>query len=320
MRLPEEEKLPFLENPIIPEDLKQLHREYSQYLNVKNYSKHTVLAYTKDIEDFWTFLVKESLPYLDLQMVDIRSYFSNMQTLQNMEKLSQRRKLSSIRCAYRYMFRVGKIAQNQSLEIRFPKAKKKLPKYIKPQVLEKTLDFSNRQSIYAASSSFTNKRDKAILEMLYSSGMRVMEIANAEMGQLSNDCSELKIVGKGNRERIVFIGEEAKKSLQEYLDERTKKEVTTSKIFCNARGDQLTTRGIHFILNGRKLELGLEDNLSPHKFRHTFATDLLNSGAGIREVQELLGHKSIASTQIYLTVSQEKLREVYRKSHPHAKK
>lgn len=286
---------------------------FRDYLHLeKNYSAHTQSAYLRDLKFFLEFCLKEGIDFLEIEVVDIRSYFADLARERNLDKKTQTRKLSSLRTFYRCLFQRDWIPSNPILSVNFPKTKKRIPKSYKPIETEEILEYESKEA-----SPLLEKRDRAILEILYSSGMRVFELVNAKKKDLSSDFRSLKVLGKRRKERYVYLGDEAVLCLKEYLELRG--ETPEEEIFLNQRGKKLTTRGVRYILNERRKAMGFEKSLTPHKFRHTFATDLLDAGADIRAVQELLGHSSLSSTQIYLSVSKEKLKEIYRKAHPHAK-
>ncbi|MCC5815121.1 MAG: tyrosine-type recombinase/integrase [Leptospira sp.] len=286
---------------------------FKDYLDIeKNYSIHTQSAYLRDLKFFLEFCLREEIDFLEMEIVDIRSYFASLSQEKALDKKTQTRKLSSLRTFYRCLFQKDIIPSNPILSVSFPKTKKKLPKNFKPGETEDLLDYHDKES-----SPILEKRDKAILEILYSSGMRVFELVNAKLSDLSGDRRSLKIMGKRRKERFVYIGDEALTALNDYLAVREHEK--EEEIFLNQRGKKLTTRGVRYILNERRKAMGFEKSVTPHKFRHTFATDLLDAGADIRAVQELLGHASLSSTQVYLSVSKDKLKEIYRKAHPHAK-
>ncbi|MBE7410752.1 MAG: tyrosine-type recombinase/integrase [Leptospiraceae bacterium] len=287
-------------------------KQFSIYIEIeKNYSIHTKAAYLKDLSLFYEFCIQEGVDFLEIEPIDFRSFFAHTLKKQAMDKKTQSRRLSSLRTFYKLLHRNDLIKENPVLSVRFPRTKKNLPKNFSPCETEDLLEHNNL-------TPNLEKRDKAILEILYSTGIRVFELVGAKLTDLSSDITTLKVLGKRQKERYVFIGEHAKEALQNYLKER---EVSNNSeyIFLNQKGKKLTTRGIRYILSTRRKLMGFDKTVTPHKFRHTFATDLLDAGADIRAVQELLGHASLSSTQIYLNVSKDKLREVYRKSHPHAK-
>ena len=304
---------------VFPEECSPIMKEciakFRIYLSVeKNYSLHTSAAYLRDLKFFFEFCLKEDINFLELENIDVRSYFAYLAKKDKLEKKTQSRKLSSLRTFYRYLHRESLIPENPVLSVRFPKTKKTIPKNFSPIETTEILEYEKE-----ASKPLVEKRDRAILEMLYSSGVRVFELVNSKITDLSEDKTTLKVLGKRGKSRYVFIGEEARNILEEYLEHRKLEFLESEYIFLNQKGEKLTTRGVRYILNERKKQMGFDKKITPHKFRHTFATDLLNAGADIRAVQEMLGHSSLSSTQIYLTVSQERLREIYRKAHPHAK-
>jgi integrase/recombinase XerC len=287
---------------------------FRTYLKIeKNYSEHTLFAYLRDMKFFFEFCLKEEIDFLSVDVLDVRGYFADLKTTKKLDKRTQSRKLSSLRTFYKYLFREGKVPANPILSVSFPRTKKKLPKNFTQIETEDILDYHTEEK-----STSLNKRDKAIVEILYSTGLRVFELVNAKLSDLNSELTSLKVLGKRKKERYVFIGEEAKFALSEYLEERGT-HPKAEEIFLNQRGGKLTTRGIRYILAERRSLMGMEKPITPHKFRHTFATDLLNAGADIRAVQELLGHSSLSSTQVYLSVSRDRLKEVYRNAHPHAK-
>jgi len=285
---------------------------YRLYLKVeKNYSEHTLTAYLRDLKFFWEFCLREEIQYLEADVLDVRAYFSYLKSDKKQDKRTQTRKLSSLRTFYRFLNRRDIIPTPPILSVSFPKTKKKLPKHFNPLETEELLDYAHEDK------SQSQNRDQAIVEVLYSTGVRVFELVNAKLSDLSSDLKSLKVMGKRRKERFVFLGKEARQALGAYLEERATS--LSPEIFLNQRGHKLTTRGIRYILKERKTLIGFDKSITPHKFRHTFATDLLNAGADIRAVQELLGHSSLSSTQVYLSVSRDRLREIYRNSHPHAK-
>ncbi len=293
--------------------MKECIQIFREYLDLeKNYSLHTQSAYLRDLKFFLEFCLKEEIDFLEIDTVDVRSYFASLAEEKALDKKTQTRKLSSLRTFYRCLFQREMVPSNPILSVRFPRTKKRLPRNFQPGETEELLEYSSEQI-----SPILERRDKAILEVLYSTGMRVFELVNARMEDLSADLSVIKVLGKRRKERFVYLGEEAKKALQGYLEVRSNG--GDSEIFLNQRGKKLTTRGVRYILNERRRRMGFQKKVTPHKFRHTFATDLLDAGADIRAVQELLGHNSLSSTQVYLSVSKEKIKEIYRKAHPHAR-
>lgn len=290
--------------------------KFLTYLRIeKNYSQNTLNAYSIDLKFFFDFCQKEQLDILRIEPVDIRSYFAFLAKNNGLDRRSQSRKLSSLRTFYKVLLRENLVPSNPALQISFPRVRREIPKNFRIGETEEILSFETESA-----SEILEIRDKAMIEVLYSSGLRVFELVNAKLSAISKDLKILKVLGKGQKERYVYFGKEAVHSLQSYLDRRNELFPDAEEIFLNQKGKKLTTRGVRYILNERRKKMGWEKTITPHKFRHTFATDLLDAGADIRAVQELLGHSSLSTTQIYLSVSKEKIKEVYRKAHPHARK
>ncbi|EMG24326.1 ATP-dependent protease HslVU, peptidase subunit [Leptospira interrogans serovar Copenhageni str. LT2050] len=233
--------------------------------------------------------------------MDIRSYFAYLAKKHEIDRRSQSRKLSSLRTFYKVLLREDLVKSNPATQLSFPKVRKEVPKNFRINETEEILEFESENA-----SEVSEIRDRAMIEVLYSSGLRVFELVNAKLNSLSKDLTVLKVLGKGRKERFVYFGKEAVSSLQKYLEYRNVSFPDAEEIFLNQRGKKLTTRGVRYILNERRKKMGWEKTITPHKFRHTFATDLLDAGAEIRAVQELLGHSSLSTTQIYLSVSKEK--------------
>jgi integrase/recombinase XerC len=300
----------------LPEQWNALALGFFEYLSIeKNYSDHTIYNYMSDLYFFFAFCLKEEIEILHIDHLVLRSYFAELSLEKKIEKKTQSRKLSSLRTFYKYLFREEIVKENPVTSIKFPRMKKRIPKNFSPLEMTKILEPEEVEESHK--SPVIQFRDKALLEVFYSTGMRVSEMVTCKWEDLSNDKTQMKILGKGKKERYVYLGVYAVKALEEYAEVYSyeKKGI----LFRNFRGEGLTTRGIRFILEKFQRQIGLDKTITPHKFRHSFATDLLDSGADIRYVQELLGHTSLSTTQIYLTVSKEKLKEVYRKAHPHAK-
>ncbi|MFB5651450.1 site-specific tyrosine recombinase/integron integrase [Leptospira wolffii] len=304
-------KIPTFES----ETLNYAANRFYEYLRVeKNYTQNTLNAYLLDLKSFFEFCQKEQIQIYELESVDVRSYFAYLAQNQGLDRRTQSRKLSSLRTFYKVLLKDNLVPGNPILSVSFPKTRKQVPKNFRIEETESILDFENENA-----SEILNLRDKAIIEVLYSTGLRVFELVDASLTQLSADHTILKVLGKRRKERFVYLGKEAVDCLKEYLESRPRFRPKCDEIFLNQKGNKLTTRGVRYILNERRKRMGWDKPITPHKFRHTFATDLLDAGADIRAVQELLGHSSLSTTQVYLSVSKEKIKEVYRKAHPHAR-
>jgi integrase/recombinase XerD len=218
---------------------------------------------------------------------------------------------------FSFLLRTGNIEDNPAEELDSPKVKKQLPQTLTPEEVDSLL-------AQPAKTGDTPKalRDTAILEMLYATGMRVSEIASVTLDDVDLQAGTVRCVGKGSKERMMPLYAEATKAVQTYLDKGRSRLLGANKaertLFLNPRGEGLTRQGLWLIIKGYARQLGLEDRVTPHTLRHSFATHMLNGGAGLREVQRLLGHANISTTQVYTHISQDRLRQVYDESHPRA--
>lgn len=303
---------------------------FMKYLLVeKNASEKTIEAYNKDLIQFYNLLRDESdnenseyninvlienddIVITSVKAEEIRSYMEFCYD-SGMAASSIERKLSSIKSFFKFLYNRDIIEKNVAHGIAFPKQAKKVPKFLYEKQVDEILSFELK--------TFLDYRDRALLEVFYSTGARISEITGAKLVYLDLKDSTLRVMGKGSVERVVFLTETAKKYLEKYLEQREKKFGNLSdSLFVNNQGNQLTERGIFYIINKRAKAAGYTDYVSPHTFRHSFATELLNNGADIRSVQEMLGHKHLAATQIYTHTTRKRLQKIYEKCHPHAKK
>ncbi|MBR4749567.1 MAG: tyrosine recombinase XerC [Abditibacteriota bacterium] len=275
--------------------------------SVKNRSENTITAYKKDIEDFFLFLGDKTA-----DKTLIRSYLGQLGK-QGVGKRSAARKLSALRTFFNYLIDRGAVGVNPFDEVKAPKTDKKLPGFIKENLMEELLALPDRSTPCGA-------RDAAILELFYSTGMRIGELTALDLSDIDLSGEEMTILGKGNRERVVLVGSYARKALEEYLALRPHL-VTDDRnpaLFLGRTGKRLADTSIGRMLNRYTLQLSEYMHISPHMLRHSFATHMLNNGADIRCVQELLGHKRLETTQIYTHVSIEHLKEEYKRAHPRA--
>ena len=295
------------------------------------FSPHTVRAYLNDVGQFCDYLrlspavfdpssdaAPDTQPAVSLdalrraQRNDIRSFLAHVRTAGGSARTSAR-KLASIRCAYRFFCRIGELDANPAQDVRSPKLGRDLPDVLSvPEVtaLIETPDTSEPAGI----------RDKAILETLYSGGIRASELTGLRLGDLDLDQGVMSVLGKRQKRRIAYLGTHAIEAIQTYLAARPAMgSPDHDRVFVNLRGGPLTSRSVQRVI-GRHARLALpgRKGVSPHTLRHTFATHMLDAGADLRVVQELLGHESLSSTQIYTHVSIDRLKQVYRDTHPHA--
>lgn len=302
--------------------------EFERHLRVeRGLSLHTVRAYVKDLEQFADYVengaasfarAPEERPEATFralgraQRVDVRAFLAHVQSSGATPRTAAR-KLASLRTAYSYFLRIGALNANPAEAVKAPKLARDLPDVLSiPEVtaLIEAPDCSEPLGL----------RDRALLETLYSSGIRAAECAGLRIGQVDLEQGAMTVLGKRRKERIAYLGRCAQDALRAYLAVRGQLGAPkTDRVFVNARGGPLTTRSIQRIIERHaQTALPLRRDVSPHTLRHTFATHMLDAGADLRVVQELLGHESLSSTQIYTHVSIERLKDVYRSAHPHA--
>lgn len=284
--------------------------KYLEYLKIqKNYSINTIEGYEEDIEFFKKFLDKNSYNFLEVEYKDIRQFFNYMDSLK-LSKNTISRKISSLRSFYKYLARNNYIKYNPFSLTKGPKKDKLLPKFLYYNELEEMFNICDTTTFYGL-------RDRLILEILYATGIRVGELEYMKIKDINFYENKIKILGKGNKERIVYFGEYTREILDLYLKQRTDK---NEYLLINNHKERLTSRGIRYILNKIIAKTSIETKISPHMLRHTFATHMLNEGCDLLSVQELLGHESLRATQVYTHVTNDRLKDVYLKTHPRNKK
>lgn len=278
----------------------------------KNYSIETINSYHIDINEFLEYLDSESIIYKNVNYDDIRFYLMFLNNKNNNNSTISR-KISSLRSFYKFLLNKNIIKSNPFTLINLPKKEKKLPRFFYYNELELLFSVPDL-------STPLGQRNRLILEMLYATGVRVSELVNIKISDISSN--EIRILGKGNKERIVRFGDYCDEILSKYLRDGYKKLNINNLdfLFLNNDGNKLTTRGVRFILDNIIERTTLEKKISPHMLRHSFATHLLNEGCDILTVQELLGHESLTATSIYTHITNDRLKEVYYKCHPRAKK
>jgi integrase/recombinase XerC len=297
--------------------MEQLIQNFREYLgSERNYSKHTVKAYITDIGEFLRVikekkLVGENAGAIDFEKLDetpVRAYISWLYTRNSRSSIS--RKLASVRTFFEFLIRKGALKNNLAKLVPTPRGEKRLPTFLTVDEVVKLLSIEGSGALIS--------RDIAVLELLYSSGLRVSELVGINLNDIDLKNLTVKVLGKGNKERIVPVGSKAAHALDEYLRERLGMNPGGDHLFVNTRGDRLNVRSVDRIIRKYALLAGIPKNVSPHVLRHTFATHLLGGGADLRAIQEMLGHKSLSTTQRYTHTSIEKLMEIYDKTHPRA--
>ena len=280
--------------------------KFLSYLEIeKNYSDYTILNYKIDLEEFFGFL--GGTAFKDVDYPVLRRYLAQIRQ-RNLKPRTVARKLSCIRSFFKYLQREGIINKNPAVLLMTPKLDKPLPKFLTEQEVVRLIEAPKEGKA-------PTLRDRAIFETLYSTGIRVSELVGLDISAVDMIGNVIRVRGKGKKERIVPIGEKAIDAIKAYCDGRLQK---SNALFLNKNGKRLTTRSISDIINKYIKIEGMAKNISPHVLRHSFATHLLNRGADLRSVQELLGHVNLSTTQIYTHLTTEKLKNVYNQAHPRA--
>lgn len=293
-------------------------KEFLDYIiKQKNYSSNTAKNYEIDIIEFKDYLEKEGISYLDIDYEFIKGYLMELYN-RKLSRNSVARKLSSLRSFYKYLFNNNLIKTNPFKYVATPKKEKRLPKYLGIEELEIIFNVPDINLSLG-------QRDRLILEVLYATGLRVSELVNVKISDVDFYRKEIRVLGKGNKERITPFGDYCLEAINMFMNDGRKKILEKHHTSCeyliiNEHGMKITTRGVEKIIDNIVKKAALKKHVSPHMLRHSFATHLLSEGCDIRTVQELLGHESLESTQIYTHVSNERLRTVYLKCHPLNKK
>jgi tyrosine recombinase XerC len=280
--------------------------KFFTYLEVeKNYSGHTILNYRIDLNEFALFLGGTSIA--DVGYPDLRRFLGQLKARQ-LKPRSLARKLSSLRSFFRFLQREKILTSNPAKLLVTPKLDKPLPHFMSEDEAVRIIEAprSGKQG---------SLRDKAIFEVLYSTGIRVSELVGLDVEDVDFISNLIRVMGKGKKERIVPVGETALNALKNYLDSRGEE---SKFVFANKGGTRLSDRSVRNIINKYILQQAMSRHVSPHMFRHSFATHLLDHGADLRSVQELLGHVNLSTTQIYTHLTTDKLKKVYDKAHPRA--
>ncbi|MDD3295962.1 MAG: tyrosine recombinase XerC [Candidatus Omnitrophica bacterium] len=284
--------------------------KFINYIAVeKNYSPYTAVYYRADLKKLEDFLNSRSVT--DIQNIDyfILRKFLSVLNEEQIKKRTVSRKISTFKSFFKFLMRESIIKSNPAASLLYPRMEKPLPKFLTENEVKKILDMPTGEGLLQL-------RDKAIMEFLYSTGARVSEMVSLKAEEVDLIGGIVKVKGKGRKERLLPLGEPAILSIKRYLDKRND---TNRALFINKRGGALTDRGVRNIIDKYISKTALLLKASPHTFRHSFATHLLNRGADLRSVQELLGHSSIATTQVYTHLTIDSLKNVYQKAHPRAK-
>ncbi len=299
-----------LENIFKDKKINSIVYEYVEYLNSKSLSKNTIRNYLYDLIDYFSYCKNNNLsPAKSVKQKDLRPLLSHIINT-GIKQSSVIRKISSVKSFCVFLERFNYSKENHSSLLSMPKKGKKLPKIFSENeinTLIKTIERHPKK----------NLRDEALIEIIYSTGMRVGEVSKIKIGDIDFNKSEVKVLGKGNKERIVILSNKAKQKIRNYLIGSKRNIVINSNpLFQNKDGGSLTPRSIQRIIKKYLLISGLDSKLSTHSLRHSFATHLLDGGADIKVIQQLLGHSSPETTKIYTQVSTKSMKEIYNKAHP----
>ena len=273
--------------------------EFINYINKKNYSIHTLDSYIDDLYYSYVYINKE-LIYVDEN--DIRDYINNLGKLKkNASTIS--RHISTYKTFYKFLYKNNIINKKDYPlnKITYPKKEKRLPKFL---YYNELLDI-----IKESEKSNDGIRNRLIIEMLYATGVRISELINIKLSDIDTNSKKIVVLGKGNKERIVYYGEYAEEVMNKYLATHNRKD--NNYLFVNSYGNPLSDRGVRYIIDNIMKKLSIKTHVTPHVLRHTFATDMLNNGCDIKIVQELLGHASLRSTEVYTHVTNDRIKKVY---------
>ncbi len=293
-------------------------KKFMNYLGIeRNLSPHTLKNYQGDLRQFSRFL-KPGSTLNQIDYLTIREYLAHLQGV-GVSRRTVNRKLSCLRSFFKFLCREGYLSSDPTAGIRSPRLDKKLPKFLDLNQVTKLVEAPSEDEVLGL-------RDRAILETLYSTGMRVSELVSLNAGRIDFIGGALKVMGKGRKERLTPIGEKALQAIRKYLEKRPqlllrrKRDISKDKdaLFLNNWGGRLTRISIRRIVSKYIKKISSELNISPHSLRHTFATHLLDAGADLRHVQELLGHVNLSTTQIYTHVTTQRLKTIYDRAHPRA--
>lgn len=296
----------------------RLFEEYLAYLSgEKNASPHTITAYKKDLEDYFAYLEQKELDEVRADHLVVRRYMTALRD-QGISKNSMARKMSSLRSYYRFLIRENILEDSPLALVSSPKETKKLPKFVHYEDIRRMLELPDRTP--------AGLRDRAIMEILYGGGLRVSELVGLEVNQLLFPIRSVKVMGKGKKERLVPLGDYAMNALKDYLENGRPLLVKPENeeeqgVFLNQRdGHAITDRAVRNILNRYVMQMSGTLKVSPHMLRHSYATHMLENGADIRIIQELLGHERLSTTQIYTHITKSHMMEIYKEAHPRSRK
>ena len=270
--------------------------------NELNYSEFTIKSYQLDLTDFFEYIKKSKINYLRINNNEVRGYLKYLDSC-NLKNSTISRRISTLRTFYNYLLDEGMVESNVFHNVKNPKLEKKLPNYLNYNEIEELLesiDITNTEGL----------QRRLLIEMFYSTGCRVSEMINVKLKDIDFTNKTIRIMGKGSKERIVYYGDYASKYLEEYL----KKVEVKDYLFTNKKQEKLSVSEVELMIKDIMKHISIKTHVTPHTLRHTFATHLLNNGADIKTVQELLGHANLSTTGIYTHISSDRLKDIYFKT------
>lgn len=313
---------PLVESIVWSENMQTINlyiQQFLAYLHVeKNASEYTIYFYETDLSNFSNFLDKEGITSIEHVNPSVVRLFLTELYNRKLSRRSVSRNISCLRSFYMFLEKDRIVTSNPFLHITLPKQDVNIPEFFYEEELAQIFKVSDITTAIG-------QRNQALIETLYATGIRVSECEQLTLRQIDLSVKVLSVIGKGRKERFIPFGQYASEALKRYMDEGRKELLnkstasSTEILFLNSRGKAITSRGIRYVLNQMLKRSSLTVNMHPHKIRHSFATHLLNEGADLRSVQELLGHDNLSSTQIYTHVTKDRLRNVYMNTHPRAK-
>ena len=290
--------------------------KFIDYIRIqRNYSNNTEINYLIDLDSFSSYLKSKKIKFNELNYKEISLYTKYLKEVKELEPSSINRHLSAIRSFYNYLVTIGEVKSNPFKLVNGPKKAIKLPNYMKYSEFEEMINACDDRDL--------GIRNRALLELLLATGARIGELINIKVHDINFNFREIKVLGKGNKERICYFNEHAEDSLKDYINNsRVKllKGKSSDYLFINHIGTPLTSRGVRTIIDNIIKKSSLNTKITPHTFRHTFATMLLNEGCDLKSVQELLGHVNLSTTSIYTHVTNDRIKDIYLHTHPRSKK
>ena len=291
--------------------------DFHSYLEKeRGYSKHTSTSYIHDLHRFNKFLIEYvGTPDISVEIIDKQAirHFLGKEFEEGLSAKTVGRRLASIKSFYKYLIKAEVVENNPSIYVKTPKVSKPLPNFIDEKMINTLMEAPPTNTIAGV-------RDRAILELFYSTGIRLSELINVTFRNVDFSSNLMKVVGKGNKERLIPFGDRAMKAIENYVVKSGRSVKTAdmdAPLFVNSNGERISQRTVQRSLN-MYLRLVTEgEHLGPHTLRHSFATHMLDRGADLRAVKDLLGHSSLSSTQIYTHVQPERMKKIYKKAHPH---